>query len=296
MKTATTIEEQIALLKQRGMSISDPNKAKEILADIGYYRLGFYWFPLEEDYPNKVKRSHNFKEGAKFEDAVSLYYFDNDLRNILIPYLHRIEVHFRTCVIYFISNHYKRNPTWFADPKVVKHKFLEELPKIYKDISKNEAIKRHKMMHINDIYAPAWKTLEYMTFGNMLFLFENIKDIHLQELVMDKFGFLNLDAFMSQMKIIRTIRNVCAHGHNLFDIRFDRPIKIGRLKGLDAMQRSTISGGLIVTSAVLRTISENRSMDMEKQVNNLLTKEEFASIRPIIQYISMQPMKFSHRR
>ena len=50
MKQATTIEEQIALLKNRGMFIGDEEKAKEILMDIGYYRLGFYWFPFDGNF------------------------------------------------------------------------------------------------------------------------------------------------------------------------------------------------------------------------------------------------------
>ena len=65
MKQATTIEEQIALLKNRGMFIGDEEKAKEILMDIGYYRLGFYWFPFEKTYPAKDRtRSHVFIEGT----------------------------------------------------------------------------------------------------------------------------------------------------------------------------------------------------------------------------------------
>lgn len=55
IKTATTIEEQIAKLRKRGLTISDEDKAKEILSDIGYYRLGFYWFPYEKGYPKKNK-------------------------------------------------------------------------------------------------------------------------------------------------------------------------------------------------------------------------------------------------
>ncbi|MBD1429827.1 hypothetical protein [Sphingobacterium litopenaei] len=41
---ATTIDEQITLLRSRGMSIPDDQieKIKEYLLDIGYYRLGFY--------------------------------------------------------------------------------------------------------------------------------------------------------------------------------------------------------------------------------------------------------------
>ena len=37
--TATTIEEQIVLLKNRGMEIEDEKKAAECLLDIGYFRL-----------------------------------------------------------------------------------------------------------------------------------------------------------------------------------------------------------------------------------------------------------------
>lgn len=50
-KTATTIQEQIETLRERGMSIDDEGKAIENLSDIGYYRLGFYWFPFEKTYP-----------------------------------------------------------------------------------------------------------------------------------------------------------------------------------------------------------------------------------------------------
>lgn len=42
-KTATTVEQQIALLESRGMVFDYTiEKVKEILLDIGYYRLGFY--------------------------------------------------------------------------------------------------------------------------------------------------------------------------------------------------------------------------------------------------------------
>ena len=222
---------------------------------------------------------------------MALYYFDNDLRNILAPYLHRIEVSFRTSIIYTVSNHYKKNPTWFADPKIVEGCFIADLPRFYSDIRKNEPIKRHHQKYINDIYAPAWKTLEYMTFGNMLYLFENIKDDGVKEAIRTRFNVSNLDAFISQMKTIRTIRNVCAHGHNLFDLKFHTPIKVGELKGLDAMQRSSISGGLIVIASILKSISENRTKELIDKINDLLTKEEFAPLQKIISRISITPAK-----
>ena len=63
-KLATTIDEQIKKLRERYMDISDEKKAKENLLDIGYYRLGFYWFPFEKSYPRKSNRTHEFKEGT----------------------------------------------------------------------------------------------------------------------------------------------------------------------------------------------------------------------------------------
>lgn len=45
MKSATTIDEQLKLLKSRGLIIKDENKVREILLDIGYYRL---WIILSQ--------------------------------------------------------------------------------------------------------------------------------------------------------------------------------------------------------------------------------------------------------
>ena len=98
-KLATTIDNQIELLCSRGMTFGSKEKARENLFDIGYYRLGFYWFPFEETYPRVEKRNHKFKEGTLFENVIQLYYFDFDVRNIFLKYISRIEINFRTKLI-----------------------------------------------------------------------------------------------------------------------------------------------------------------------------------------------------
>lgn len=89
-RKAITLDKQIDQLRERGMVITDVEKAKEVLFDVGYFRMGFYWFPFEITYPNKHHRTHEFKKGANFDDAVKLYYFDFNLRNILLKPLSRI--------------------------------------------------------------------------------------------------------------------------------------------------------------------------------------------------------------
>lgn len=57
------------------------------------------------------------------------------------------------------------------------------------------------------------------------------------------------------------------------------------------MQRSTISGGLIVIVSILKSISENRSKELVAKINGLLTAAEFASLQTIISRISITPAK-----
>lgn len=180
-KQATTIEEQITLLKDRGMDIPDEKKASEILMDIGFYRLGFYAFPFEESFPELTNRTHKYNDNTTFTDVVDLYYFDYDLRKILTYYLNRIEVNLRTFITYTISNHYKNSPTWFVDSDIMKSQYVAVFEdKVYKTIRENPVIKRHHTKYINDRYAPAWKTIEFMTLGNICSLFSNLKDTNLQ--------------------------------------------------------------------------------------------------------------------
>jgi abortive infection bacteriophage resistance protein len=158
IKQATTIEEQIERLKERGMIIRSNEFAKMYLWNIGYYRLGFYWFPYEQDYPQKVNRNHLFNEGTDFSTIMTLYDFDSTLRSMLSAALLKIEVDIRAKVIYLISNLHKQSPAWFADSRVVSRDFIEDFTEKYnREIINNEVIRNHARYHINDRFAPAWK-------------------------------------------------------------------------------------------------------------------------------------------
>ena len=55
-KKPFTIQEQIAQLQARGLEIKNPKMASKYLANISYYRLGEYWFVMQEN-----KETHKFK-------------------------------------------------------------------------------------------------------------------------------------------------------------------------------------------------------------------------------------------
>lgn len=98
-KQSININAQIQLLKDRGLIITDYNKAKHILNNISYYRLSAYFY----HYIKKPKENHFFYENTSFEDIFSLYCFDRELRKIIYNEIEKLEISFRTQIIYNFS-------------------------------------------------------------------------------------------------------------------------------------------------------------------------------------------------
>ena len=271
-RKAITLDEQIALLRSRNMTISDELKAKEILFDIGYFRMGFYWFPFEKTYPNKHHRTHLFKDGTNFNDAVELYYFDFNLRNILLKPLSRIEIAFRTKVAYIISNYYKDSPTWFVDITVVsKQQACSFENRVYQPIlDKVQIISMHHRHHINDRFAPAWKTLEFMTLGEMVHLFKSIKNEDLKLQIANYFGIKKLVTFENYLELVKELRNTCAHGNVLYDFTPERSIRKGPAMKKGIGENQNLNGALRIILFMMKQISENRYNDLIKDIDMLI--------------------------
>lgn len=269
MKRALNIEEQINKLKDRGMSFENEEKAKEILLDIGYYRLGFYSFPFERTFPELNNRDHKLIEGTSFGSIVELYYFDCDLRKLLIYYLNRIEINIRTQITYIVSNKYKQHTTWFVNPQIVESEFIKSFDKtVYNDLKKNPVIQHHHSKYINDRYAPAWKTLEFMTLGNICTLYLALKDINLKREIAKHYN-CSLGAFINYIETIRVLRNKCAHGNCLYNINIPKGVK-SKPANITETNRHNIAGAIGAVRYMLKQISVNRLQELDVQIKNLL--------------------------
>ncbi len=281
MKTATTIDEQIKLLTDRGIIISDTEKATEILSDIGYYRLGFYLFPFETTYPNLKKRSHQYKQGTKLEYAVALYYLDFDLRHILTRYLIRIEIALRTAIIYNISNKYKKSPTWFVDKSVVENEYAKNFDNlVYPNIINKPVIIRHHKKYFNDKFAPAWKTIEYMTLGEVNSLYHNFKSADDKLLISRCFNVNNTTVFENYLEVLRVVRNLCAHGNVLFDLKLRKSIR----KGPAGNGGHDLKAATAVIRYLLKQVSTNREKEMVERINDAINdaKKNFPDIEKML--------------
>lgn len=282
MKKAITIEAQIALLRSRGLCVSDESKAVEVLFDIGYYRLGFYCFPFEASYPRLERRTHVFREGVSFDDVLELYYFDFDLRKTLLNFITRIEVNFRTKVSYIVSLHYAAKPVWFADRSVVEPRFVEMLTSsIYPEVRKNSVIERHHKHHPSDRFAPAWKTIEFLTLGKVEMLYKALREKSLKEEIARQYG-CSYGVFLNYVETLRVLRNVCAHGNCLYNVHLSDGVKRGPISP-SASEIHTLNGGLRVVHYLLSRVSTNRASDMRRQIAALVGGVSSVQTRKVVE-------------
>ncbi len=281
-KFATNIDEQIAKLLDRGMAIEDTEKAKENLLDIGYFRLGFYWFPFEKSYPRKKNRDHLFKENTKLDYAIQLYYFDFDLRNSFLRYISRIEINFRTKLIYMASNKYKEDPFWYVNSKYVEKSFLNS--KAFQDAihdANTEPVVKQDLDKYGRRYAPAWKVLEYFSFGVVISLFENLKDGGLKHEISMTYGMGASTQFSNYMNTIRRLRNFCAHGKVLYDTNLPVAISNGPAGNL-GNRKTMLSGAYYVLKYILGCVSKNRQKNLVEDVCKAFNQIDDDVVKKII--------------
>ena len=171
---ALEIQQQIGRLEENGLIISNKEHAVSVLSIISYFRLANYWRPMEVD-----KVNHLFKPNSTFDNALSLYYFDKELRTLIFSAIQSIEIALRTKVIHHFS--LSHGPFWFMNEELTKSgkKQQENLQNLKKELSrsKEDFIKEHYHKYTSPSMPPAWKTLEVASFGILSKLYGNFKDI-----------------------------------------------------------------------------------------------------------------------
>ena len=110
-KPALSVEQQLELLKQRGLQVANDERAMRFLEVVTLFRLSPYMRPFQETNPE-----HTFKPGSTLKAVVDIYRFDGSLRRITMDAIERVEVAIRAA----ISNHMcpKYGPDWIADASI----------------------------------------------------------------------------------------------------------------------------------------------------------------------------------
>lgn len=282
MKTYTkhplSIEDQIAKLKFLGLVIADETNAKKVLGEVSYFRFAAYLRPMEAD-----KNTHQFKPNSTFENAVSLYEFDNELRQLLFSAIQRIEVAMRSKIIQHFSM--QHGAFWFMQMQLhdSEHRFLENLNSLEREVarSKEDFIKEHFRNYDKPEFPPAWKTLELASLGTLSKLYYNFADKKTKKVIAREFNLPQHEVLESWMRSLTDLRNHCAHHARLWN-RFLKatPQLNVRLRGLWIKNHQVDANKLYATLCyiVYWLDAMNRGKDFRIQLNTLLSK--YPSVDP----------------
>ena len=99
VKPYLSYEGQINKLREKGCIIDDDSFCRDILVNIGYYRLSAYFLPFKSF-------DGTYMNNLSFERVYRVYEFDRKLRNLLFSAIEVIEVSLRTRLAHFHSEKY----------------------------------------------------------------------------------------------------------------------------------------------------------------------------------------------
>lgn len=223
-KKAFTIDQQIAFLKGKNLSIDDEKKAKHYLSNVSYYRLKAYFLSFRRyNDPNRT-----YVDWANFSRVADLYVFDRELRFILLNAIERIEVAVRCRISYEFSILHGNN--WYEDKSLYNKNFIDNttnsgfdgLQKKIKDElsrTKEEFIRHYKQNYTSPKNPPSWMLIEVLSFGQLSIMYKNLQAREAKKAVAQHFG-LSYTILESWLEHIAYVRNICAHHSRLWNRHF----------------------------------------------------------------------------
>lgn len=225
-KPPLSFDDQLNLLARRGMAIPDRERARHYLAHINYYRLRGYWLPLEESGDNGV---HRFIAGTSFDDALSLYVFDRQLRLLLLDVIERVEVSLRTRWAHALAMRYGAHAHLRQDIVGSQKKYHSCLEGLKEEIERSHEtfIEHYRTTYTDPSLPPMWAVCEVMSLGQLSKWFDNLKRHADRKEIASSFG-LDESVLRSFMHHLTHVRNLCAHHSRVWNRRFTFTMRIPR--------------------------------------------------------------------
>lgn len=228
LKSPATFEEQVQILKQRGLIVEDEDFAIRILRRINYYRLSAYGLSLKND--------DQYHRDVTFSHVYNLYEFDHRFRYLIMGMIEQVEVAFRTHISYHIAHTY--GSLGYLDPAHFENvdyhsSFVAELVKEAKRTQ--EIFIKHHFEKYNG-HIPIWVVVEILSFGTLSKLFSNMKTDDRNHIAKTYYRVPAI-YLESWLKCLSYVRNICAHYGRLYNRPLtSKPRLDHRSKKLDIQQ------------------------------------------------------------
>ena len=224
-KQFKNLEEQIEILKYKGMTINDEDYAKRILLRENYFFISGYRYPFMRSATDK-----HFLEGVTFEEMYSLFLFDRGIRNVFFKYLLVIENNLKSIISNQLSKKYSyKERTYlknknFTNDKSKQKQVSDLIRKMKRQIRVNGSKHTATAHYLSNYgYVPLWILVKVLSFGIVGELFSIMKYDD-QVKISDIYN-ISLDEFSTYLPILSNYRNLCAHEDILYENRTQKKIK-----------------------------------------------------------------------
>ncbi|MBR3161800.1 MAG: Abi family protein [Bacilli bacterium] len=223
-KLFKSLDEQINILKNKGLIIDDEEQAKEILLRENYFFINGYRILLMNSYADK-----SFIIGSTFRELHSIFLFDRSIRNILFKNLMIIENQLKSVISYQLSKKYGYrdkeylNIKNFTNDRSKSRKVRDIIDKMKRQIRINGAHHMATMHYINNYgYIPLWVLVKVLSFGIVCELYAILKKED-QISIADIFN-VNTDYLANFLPILSNYRNLCAHEDIVYEHKTEKGI------------------------------------------------------------------------
>lgn len=276
-KIYLTYEQQIEHLKNRkDLIIQNTDYAYSILQKIGYYSL-------ISGYKNLFKppSSEKYLYGVTFEEIVSFYYFDEQLRTIFLKYILHIEKQMKSMISYYFCDKYGEQQEKYLNINnyAVTKRNLQNVKKLISLLQKISSLPSHYsyIVHYSNNYGnvPLWVAINAMTFGQVSKLYQYLPN-DIQYKISQVFPSVSERQLHQFIRVLTSCRNVCAHGERLFSFFVNETIpdtplhfylNIPKKNGQYLYGKHNLFGVVI---ALYYLLEHEEFMWFEKELNNSL--------------------------
>lgn len=223
-KLFKTIDEQLDILKGKGLIIEDEALAREILLRENYFFINGYRILLMNSYRDKT-----FVVGSTFRELYSIFLFDRSFRNILFKNLLIVENQLKSIISYQLSKKYGYrdkdylNPKNFTMDRNKSRRVKDVIEKMKRQIRVNGAHHMATMHYMNNYgYIPLWVLVKVLSFGIVTELYLILKPED-QVAIADIFE-MNTNYLENFLPILSNYRNLCAHEDIVYEHRSESVI------------------------------------------------------------------------
>ena len=225
-KEFKNLDEQVEILRKKGLTIKDEKYAKEVLLRENYFFLMGYRH-LFNDNTKEIKidgyKEKTFLPGTRFEEIYSLFLFDRSLRNIIFKYLLVIENNFKSVKSYGYKEKEYLRPENFTSKPEHQRQVNDLISKMKRQIRINgpqHSATQHYSYNYG--YIPLWILVKVLSFGIVSELFQILKEEDKRE-VSQAYN-VEIDDLLNYLPILANYRNLCAHEDILFENKTSKPI------------------------------------------------------------------------